>query len=280
MFVDIIPSEHSIGIHPLTYSVPGDFDGKIIPGCIVEIPVRNDSEYGIVIGFREYPPENTSIREVIRIVTPKEILSPYQIALILEISTKYLIPIHRVLGFFLSKWVIKRLEKKSYEQINEEKISKPIHEDLKNTLIIIRNTIITWKILEKHIQEWTIIICPDDFTLYRLRNELWIRDDIFYTPNESTETKKAQWWIDIRNKKYKIIVWNRKLLYYNLSAYSHILYLEDAFWREYFHYPIRIEYIDIFDMIDKQCRFWMSIISSVPRISTIHRFKNFIISHE
>jgi hypothetical protein len=53
MFLDIIPSEHSIGIHPLTYSIPEGFENDIIPGCIVEIPVRNTLEYGIVLGFRQ-----------------------------------------------------------------------------------------------------------------------------------------------------------------------------------------------------------------------------------
>ena len=65
MFLDIIPSEHSIGIHPLTYSIPEGFDRRIVPGCIVDIPMRNDTEYGIVVGFRESAPENMEVRDII-----------------------------------------------------------------------------------------------------------------------------------------------------------------------------------------------------------------------
>ena len=128
MFIDVIPSEHSIGIHPLTYSIAEGFEGKIIPGCIVEIPVRSATEYGIVVGFRESAPEGMELRDIIRVITNKEILAPYQIALILEISAKYLIPIHRVLGFFLSKNTLKRLEKKSFEQLTDKNTERQRHE--------------------------------------------------------------------------------------------------------------------------------------------------------
>lgn len=273
-YIDIIPSEHSIGIRPLTYRIPEGFENDTIPGCIVEIPLRNTLEYGIVVGFRQTAPENMEIRDISRIITSKEVLAPYQIALILEISAKYLIPIHRVLGFFLSKAVVKRLEKKNYEQLILQPSRHPGIQ-ASSQLTILKDSIITGEILPPYMTEWTIILCPDDFTLYRLQRELGDREDILYIPNESTETRKAQSWIDIYSKKYNIIVWNRKILYYNLSTYKNILYLEDAFGREYFHYPIRIEYIDIFDMLDKQQRFNTNILTSVPRLSTLARFRHF-----
>jgi primosomal protein N' len=149
MYIDIIPSEHSIGIHPLTYSIPEDFEGEIIPGCIVEIPVRNSVEYGIVVGFRESSSDGMELRDIIRVVTNTEILAPYQLALILEISARYLIPIHRVLGFFLSKAVLKRLEKKNYEQISSIISSYP-SEAVRGQLTILKDSIITGVILEQY----------------------------------------------------------------------------------------------------------------------------------
>jgi len=274
MFLDIIPSEHSIGIHPLTYSIPEGFEGEIIPGCMVEIPVRNALEYGIVVGFRQAAPENMEIRDISRIITSKAVLAPYPIALILEISAKYLIPIHRVLGFFLSKAVVKRLEKKNYEQIVlVEPRSQVLN--LENSVTILKDSVITWDMLRRYLKPWTVVLCQDDLTLYRLEKELWLQTNTLFLPSESTETKKSQWWIDIQSKKYDIIVWNRKILYYNLSAYTNIIYLEDAFGREYFHYPIRIEYIDIFDMLDRQQRFSLQILTSVPRLTTLSRFRHF-----
>jgi primosomal protein N' len=152
MLIDIIPSEHSIGIHPLTYSIPEGFEGVLIPGCIVEIPVRSGTEYGIVVGFRKYAPEGMELKNIICIVTDKEILASYQIALILEISRKYLIPIHRVLGFFLSKAVIKRLEKKRFEQILQKYSSSRTLQNT-NNLTILKESVITGDILRNYTEE-------------------------------------------------------------------------------------------------------------------------------
>lgn len=235
--------------------------------------MRSATEYGIVVWNRETAPEGMEIRDIIRVVTPLPFLAPYQVALILEISMKYLIPIHRVLGFFVSKWVLKRLEKKNFDQLDSQPSNHPTTSP-SNHLTILKDSIITGDILKGFLTPGTIVVCPDDFTLYRLQREL-ADMDIFFLPSESTDTKKAQSWIDIRNKKYDRIVWNRKILYYNLSQYTNIIYLEDAFGREYFHYPIRIEYIDIFDMIDRQSRFWLRILTSVPRLTTLTRFRHF-----
>lgn len=274
MFIDVIPSEHSIGIHPLTYSVPEAFEDKIIPGCIVEIPMRSSTEYWVVIWFREYAPENMELKDIVQVITSKQILAMYQIALIMEISMRYLIPIHRVLGFFLSKTVIKRLLKKEFLQIdtgNETAQNQWTVEEI----VIFKESIITGKILEKYIEKWTIILCPDDLSIYRIQEELSKFTNILYIPNESSETKKAQSWIDIKNKKYDIIVWNRKILYYNLNEYKKIIYLEDAFGREYFHYPIKIEYIDILKILNEQDTFNISILTSVPRLTTLKIFHHF-----
>lgn len=114
--------------------------------------MRSDTEYGVVVGFRERAPENMELRDIIRVITSKEILAPYQIALILEISAKYLIPIHRVLGFFLSKAVVKRLEKKNFEQIYSISSNYPIIK-LSNHLTILKDSIITGDILKTYMIE-------------------------------------------------------------------------------------------------------------------------------
>ena len=65
--------------------------------------MRHETEYGIIVGRRESAPEGMEIRDIVRVVTHLPLLAPYQVALILEVAAKYLIPIHRVLGFFVSK---------------------------------------------------------------------------------------------------------------------------------------------------------------------------------
>jgi hypothetical protein len=74
-----------------------------------------------------------------------------------------------------------------------------------NHLTILKDSIITGDILKDFLKPSTVVICPDDFTLSRLESEL-SGMDIFFLPGESTDTKKAQSWIDIRNRKYDIIV--------------------------------------------------------------------------
>jgi hypothetical protein len=111
------------------------------------------------------------IRDIIRVVASLPLLAPYQVALILEISMKYLIPIHRVLGFFLSKTVIKRLKKKDFEQLDSQPSSyRTISPS--NHITILKDSIITGVILEKYLGPGTVILCPDDFTLYRLQRDL------------------------------------------------------------------------------------------------------------
>jgi hypothetical protein len=74
-----------------------------------------------------------------------------------------------------------------------------------NDLTILKDSIITGDILKKFLKPSTVVICPDDFTLYRLETELSLID-IFYLPGESTDTRKTQSWIDIKNHEYDIIV--------------------------------------------------------------------------
>jgi len=152
LYLDVIPSEHSIGIYPLTYSIPEGFENSIIPGCIVEIPVRNALEDGIVVVFRKAAPEGMELKDITSVIPSKAVLAPYQIALILEISSKYLIPIHRVLGFFLSKAVVKRLEKKNYEQVNSVP-SKHLAIEPYNHLTILKDSIITGELLAAYLTE-------------------------------------------------------------------------------------------------------------------------------
>lgn len=50
---------------------------------------------------------------------------------------------------------------------------------------------------------------------------------------------------------HPIVFSTRKTLFFNLSGYSQILYLEDAFMNEYFHYPTSLHYNDILRFIDE-----------------------------
>ncbi len=115
MFLLVIPTSHSIGTTPLTYILPEEFRGSVVVGCLVEIPVGRYVEYGIVTAIIDTVSDpEMLLKPIIRIITSKPVLAPYQISIILSIAARYLIPIHRVLGFFLIRPVLNRLEKKGF----------------------------------------------------------------------------------------------------------------------------------------------------------------------
>jgi hypothetical protein len=58
------------------------------------------------------------IRSVSRIITNKRLLAPYQIDMIIAISRRYMLAIHRVLGIFLTRPILSRLERKQYDQLD------------------------------------------------------------------------------------------------------------------------------------------------------------------
>lgn len=42
-----------------------------------------------------------------------------------------------------------------------------------------------------------------------------------------------------------MVIGTRKLLWYNLGNYDHILYIEDAFADTYFQFPLHIRFLDV-----------------------------------
>jgi primosomal protein N' len=276
MYLSVIPFSHSIGASPLTY-VWGDIFSPTTPlGSILEIPLWKSQEYGLLVWTSE---ENLwdiqDVKTILRVITDRTVIEPYQIDMIISLSRRYMIPIHRVLGFFLTKPTLKRLEKYGYNLIwkkgnqleNEWKKEK-------NKLIFFGDTIITPDILEKFLENRTIVICPDDFSLENYRKS-FENEWTFFFSSELTDTRKAKAWIDIQNGKYERIFWTRRILYYNLAHYTNILYLEDAFSREYFHFPSRIHYLDVLFSLEKHTQFTIQILTSIPLLSTLSRSKNF-----
>ncbi len=276
MYLSIIPFSHSIRTTPLTY-VWGDIfsENDVIPWSIVEIPLGKGKEYGLVVGIEDtVPEEHIEVRAIDRIITKRAIIAHYQIGMILSLARRYMLPLHRVLGFFLPRPVINRLEKYGYESLISEDTSEMGHPGAVKNLIFFSNTSITPEVLTPYLTPKTIVICPDDFSLESYRS-FFESDTTLFISSDTTDTRRAKAWIDIRNGKYEQIFWSRRLLYYNMAAYSHIIYLEDALGKEYFHYPSRIHYLDVLLALEKHGQFSLDLLTSVPLLSTLSRFKHF-----
>jgi primosomal protein N' len=275
MYLSIIPFSHSIGTSPLTY-VWGDIFSDDIPiGSIAMIPLGKWQELWLIVWISE---ENLEMREDIRtilqVITKRTVIAPYQIDMILFLSRRYMLPIHRVLGFFLTQPTLKRLEKYGYDILSETTQASQLSSLWKKELIFFSETTITSDILRPYLWEKTIIICPDDFSLENYRKD-FENEHTFFFSTDLTDTRKAKAWIDIRNGKYTQIFWSRRLLYYNLAHYTHIIYLEDAFGKEYFHYPSRIHYLDVLFSLERTEHMNVSILTSVPLLTTLSQAKHF-----
>lgn len=281
-FASIIPTEHSIGTSPLLYSVWDDIDISLLSvWCMVEIPYGKDMENGIITSLYENCPidemseQYLRIKSISRIITSHTLLASYQIQMIEHICRKYMIPIHRVLAIFLSRPILSRLERKNYKQI----LSRDTHDkksSWKKSIHIVQDGIVTPNIVESYTTDHpTIVILPDDFAMmpYQIYHE--DRSDILFVPSDMTDTRRAQAWIDIANGKYNIIYWTRRIIYYNLEAYAHIVYIEDALGPDYWHYPIRMRYIDILQIFaTTNTSISLTILTSMPILSTLSYFRD------
>ena len=120
MILSVIPSLHSLSTKPIGYLALENQEKNMRVGSMVEVPLKNGQEYAIVAGTDEKYDENINYKSIHRIISAHPVLAPYQVAVIGEIAKKYMIPIHRVLGFFLPKNILNRLEKKGYDILQRE----------------------------------------------------------------------------------------------------------------------------------------------------------------
>lgn len=286
MFATIIPFLHSIGTEPLLYSCWDTDIDQLFVGQIVEIPYGNNRENGIIVALYDTSPIDTNseafnrIKAIIQIISSKVILDSNQLTMICEISSRYMIPIHRVLAIFLTRPILSRLEKKNYEQLeggkNETQTGKK-----KWNIHILQDDIVRPKYIEKYLNgEPTVVILPDDFSIIPYQEYFSDTEGVLFVTNDMTDTRRAQAWIDITNGVFPIIYWTRKLLYYNLSKYKNIIYIEDALGPDYWHYPIRINYNDILRIFEKsQQNINLNIITSIPTLTLLTHFRHFDIKN-
>lgn len=284
MFVEIIPYEKSFNTETLTYFVGASFSWIIKIWQLVKIPYGKTEILWIVAKiFVENTETSLEIKEIIEVIDEKPILSEYQIETIIKISKKYFLAIHRVLGIFLPNPVIKRLYKKNFPlSLSKEIIEKNSKKNSKLNweFYFTKNNIITEKnILEKtkETNKKIVIIVPDDIFLYRMKKIFSdeYSEKVGFFSSEMTDIKKSDFWIDVFNSKFDIVIWTRKIIFYNLEKYDEIWYLEDSFYDSYYHYPIEISYTDILAFLFDNEKFDIKIFTSIPRIKTLSQFHFF-----
>lgn len=288
MFANIIPHGSSFGTETLTYFVGDSFVSDIAIWQLVKIPYGKKTIFGIVANIFEdekflqkFSEHNElKIKEIEEIVSIKPIFAEYQINMMIRLSKKYIITLHKILSIFLFSSLFNRLQKYDFPLLLQNNKRK---NEIKHEIFLTKNDIIIPEKIFPFFKDGIVIILPDDIMLKNFANfletqEKW-RESIFFLPHEITDTRRAQAWIDIFNKKYPIIIWTRRLLQYNVAQYDEIWYIEDAFSWEYYQYPVRMKNLDFLTHMVDSDQFSVKIFTSIPKITTLSLYHFFSLTY-
>ena len=270
VFIEVIPFGGSIDNEGLTYFVRNELAESIQIGCLVEVPFRNAVDYALVtrIDSSKIP---ESPKSIVRIITSIPLLTPYQIESIFDSSTYYFIHAHHILSLFLSKTLVKYLEKQNFKALTARAL---IQENIPNNIIRFYHHTSDASFIESlqsHILPSTVIVFPDDFFLDTFLKYSPINPETtLVVPDALTETKKHKAYISVYNGEKNIIIWTRRILYYNLSHYDHIVYIEDALHKTAMRFNHTYKHLEILRGMASKSHLQITIFSSLPSIESIY----------
>ena len=287
MYISVIPLRHSLSKHPYVYFVPEIWYDTLALGYLVEVPIGKHIVEWIVAKINISPWEKidpSDIKSIICVIASLEIIAPYMISMIEEIADRYFLLIHKVASMFLPAPLLARLDKKNYI-LSDTPVKAQIKKEALPRKIEIHHyidSIFRREDISAYMKPKTVFIFPDDIllALFSAKKEDDHERDISLIPTELTPARRVGAWIDTYNGKYSIIFWTRRLLYYNLCKYEHIIYIEDSFATEQYTYPIKIQNLDILRALDTTRSHTITLISSTLSLMTLSYFRgNTIISH-
>lgn len=274
MYISVIPTTKSQGRIPYTYFVSKTWEAQIVVWWVVEIPFGKDIIIGVIVSIEGLPPwsiDVEDIRPIHAVLSSTSLLDASLLKIVSFLAERYFLPIHKSLALFLPAPLLHRLEKRNYILI-----TPPNHlPEKKSSSVSIHhfiNHIFSPNDLSAYLESGTVIIFPDDIMLFTFLESRKKEKNILIIPTEATSAKRVQAWIDIYEWKYEIIVWTRRLLYYNLTAYKNIIYVEDAFGALNFQYPITIRSLDVLTSLWLSHKHSLTIISSSPTLELFAKF--------
>lgn len=207
MYISVIPLARSLHPRPYTYSVSLVWAEQVSVGCLVEIPIGKNVERGIIaeVSLEMGEIGDIEVRPIVSVISSTCLLSRREIEVTIAISEQYLIPIHKVLGFFLPAPLLSRLDKRNYlltilaasEMLPNPKKSQTIHHYF--------DTIFSPKDLETYLEPGVVICFPDDVFALSFCEKIGEKN-IGIILSESSTTRKSQMWIDAYEGKYEILV--------------------------------------------------------------------------
>lgn len=206
MFIEVIPFGGSIDDEGLTYFVRDEIAPTIQIGCLVEVPFRNALDYAIVTRMQDVDiPE--SPKSIVRIITPIPLLAAYQIRSIFDTASYYFVHTHHILSLFLSKTLVKYLEKKDFEALIPEKNHR--ENILDNTIHFYHHTSDApfSETIREQMRERTILVFPDDFSIDAyLKSSPIDLESTLIIYDKLTETRKFKAFASVYNGEKNIII--------------------------------------------------------------------------
>jgi primosomal protein N' len=206
VLIEVIPLGGSIDNVGLTYFIQDELAKSIQPGCLVEVPFRNALDYALVTKVGVSYEEIENLRSIVRVVTSIPFLSSYQIQTIFDCSSYYFVHAHHILSLFLSKSLIRYLEKKDFSGLLPQKEEKrgqdgTIHFHHHG------NSSSFFEKIRVSITEDTVVVFPDDFFIDAyLKFDPSISEKACIVPEKLTETKKYKAFCSVYNGEKNIII--------------------------------------------------------------------------
>jgi hypothetical protein len=123
---------------------------------------------------------------------------------IIMLADRYFLLIHKAISLFLPSPLLARLEKRNYVletphiEARAPSSSVAIHHFISHTFSPLD--------LSEHLTDGSVIIFASDMMLRVFMHSVETDSTILILPSYATTTKKSQAWIDIYERKYRIIV--------------------------------------------------------------------------
>lgn len=226
----------------ITYSVPDFLSSELEIWQIVEITLRNKSEFWIVLNITnklniDFDP--SKIIEIIEIKDNNIFLSHYRVELSKWIAKYYFTAIHNSLNLFLPKnlkeKIIKgklKIEEKEFNydfnhniklSVEQEKAYSNIKKSKNNKILFYW---LTWswktevyiKLIKNNldINKQTLFLIPEIILTNQLSDKIkkifW--KEVLIINSTVTDATKTKYWLDINSNNAKIIIWTRSALFY------------------------------------------------------------------
>lgn len=112
MFCEVHVPDHSPDHRGFSYLVPDFLADSVRPGCVVEVPFKDELVPAVVTETNVPPPEKGEPKAVASAILSQPVLAPYQIRAAYALAERYCTHFHATVSFFLPNALLKRHLKK------------------------------------------------------------------------------------------------------------------------------------------------------------------------